>query len=405
MILQNDSNQHLKNIYSVFVALLPIIAIYASGIPGLTLGDVLLAVFTCLSLLVSYPENSRTRVFSILVVTCIYFVFTALVSNESETLTLIIRCIRFVFYVSCLLATSRKLFRFKIAATSISVVTVFASLFIYLQYILYYMSYTILPGKIPFINIYLTDYLSIDYERMYLQHFFRPTSIFLEPAAFCQYAIVGLIIQLFHSKSRTSVLFAVVTTLGIVLSTSMQGIVVACFLWIVWILHRINAMRNTKHLLGNYIALSAIPIFLVIFANSNLYQQIFSRFGGNNSASEARFGAYEYLNKLNLIEMIFGKGFGNTPNAWMASAAYIWYGTGIIGMILVCALFTQCLRLSKYIPSRIICFVYIAFFITSFILNSHMFVFYMALIIFPPKNFSLSTNKKLGGTYEPVVLN
>ena len=53
------SNNLPVQMYSVIVAILPLLATYASGIPGLTVADVALAVCVVMTLVGGYSKQNR----------------------------------------------------------------------------------------------------------------------------------------------------------------------------------------------------------------------------------------------------------------------------------------------------------------------------------------------------------
>ncbi len=368
--------------YSFFVPLMPIFCIYASGIPGVTMGELLLGIFGVLAILQRTAMNPRPRIAAILLIMNVYFLITVLMS-PSNSIGLFVRIIRFMFYTFCLLYTSRKLFIYRIASKVVITVSLLATVYVAIQYIFYFSLHTILKGQMPFLPIYFTDYLSIDYASIYSRKFFRASAFFLEPAAFSQYVIAGLVIQLFKKDTKKQMTWALVFTVGLILSTSIQGTILAAAVWCIWLLMKLLSPKNIGDMLLVLMLLFLIPLVMYLFYNSSFFDQIFSRLSGSYSAVDARFGGFSYIAELQSFHKIIGTGFGNTlEHVWMSSASYIWYGTGLIGIIFVAIMFIKQFFNNKESISRILCLIYAVLFLGAFLFNSYMFVFYMSFICY-----------------------
>lgn len=386
-------------IYSCFIAFLPILSIYASGIPGVTLGDlglILLFVFTAIDRrkdnVISCNDNTKIiRVFFLL---SFYYLFSffcsAILQPNPPIVDMAIRIIRFLFYILVLITISRKYFDYDITSNWVIRISIFAAFYVVIQYIFYYKFSYILSGYIKIFPIYLKRYSVIDYAARYESHFFRATSIFLEPAHYTQYAVLGLCFSLvgYSQKKYRSLIIPIIISAGIILSTSIQGITITALLWLFWIPIIYSYNKNKKGILFIYLILIFLPIIMYFVLNSDIVQNALSRIflsGGNQelSAYNARFGGIEAISRLKGIFTFIGMGFGQVPkNLWMNSAAYVWYGTGLIGIILTLYLLIKCFLVSKNLVSRLVCLIYFVLFFSSDIFNSYICVFYFSFMCF-----------------------
>lgn len=388
----SQDNTKIIRMYSRFIAFLPIICIYASGIPGLTAGDVCLGLFLLCSMF-SLKRNQNKKTSRVFVFLCVYYVCTSMLSilfqNNPMFTDILIRITRFIFYIVVLLFVSKRYFVYNITSKWVIRISIFGTAFILIQYILYFMFSYILSGYLSFVPIYLKEYTTFNYSTLYSTHFFRPTSFFLEPAQYAQYAVLGLCLSLFSpsQKQLRTVLTSAIISVGIILSTSIQGIVFTAFLWTIWGVTIYLRSKNIKGLLLLLSAIVIIPLIAYSIYNTSVIQNSLSRILSsdsnimNNTAVDARFGGFSAINNLDGIFEYIGLGFGQVPNdLWMSSAAYVWYGTGLVGLMLTVFLFIACFFASKDFAAKLICLMYFAMFWGAFIFNSYMLVFYFSFI-------------------------
>lgn len=385
--------------YSCLIAFLPIMSIYASGIPGLTLGDLCLLLFLIYSVLNrnyhhSFSGKKSVKIWRLFIIIIFYysisFLCSILLQYRPPVLDMSVRILRFMFYVIILLEVSKKYFDYQIASKWIIRISIIATLYVILQYLLYYRYSYILPGYLKIIPIYLNKYSLIDYATSYKLHFFRATSFFLEPAHYAQYAVVGLAIALFKQTrfQFRSIIVSIVISLGIVLSTSIQGIIITAVLWIIWIPYIYKKSENKNGLIKFFLSLILLSLVGYFILDTNIVHLALSRLITSEANMEsvaynARFGCFKEIYNLTGIYRIIGMGFGQVPrDSWMSSAAYIWYGTGTIGLIVTLYLLIRCYLLSHAIYSKLICLIYLMLFWSASIFNSYMFVYYLSFICF-----------------------
>lgn len=389
------------HVYSCFIAFLPIISIYASGIPGLTLGDVCLILLFFFSVISSKKSNTiggtdKSRVIRTFLILAFYYLVSfccsTILQPNPPIVEMSIRIIRFLFYIIVLLELSKKYFDYEIASKWVRRISVAATFYVVLQYILYFKYSYILKGYLQSIPIYLKEYSVIDYAERYQWHFFRASSFFLEPAHYAQFAVLGLCFALtgYTQKNQYSLINAILISIGIILSTSIQGIIITAILWLIWIPVIYSRNRNKKGIMTVYILLVCLPVLMYYMLGTDVVQNTLSRItegkSQDMSAYNARFGGVTAINSLKGIFFLIGKGFGQVPEElWMNSAAYVWYGTGIIGIALTFYLLIKCFIVSKTYAAKLVCFIYLILFFSSDIFNSYMCIFYFSFMCFGTK--------------------
>lgn len=325
----------------MYVALLPLFASYASGIPGFSLADVILVLFTmCALLKIGARDNNRMLgnigALYIGIALILLFDVIAVTSNKGALYDVSIRTIRYCFYVFCFIYTSKKLIDVEMLKKCVKNVSVLATIYIILQYVMYHVFAKVLNGFLPWLELYIEDYGTKDYESIY-EAMFRPTSFFLEPAHFARYAIIGLIIILWAKDLKMKdMFFAVFVSVGVLISTSSLGYLLLAMVWVSFALTRLVKIKKSWAKLCTILAVLIAPVALyVIFQLPYVQDTIMRSLSGDindtNTAIGARLNGFSHFAELSIFGKIFGVGFGCIPEgAWLSSAAYWLYGSGII---------------------------------------------------------------------------
>lgn len=326
-----------ERLFSAFIALLPILSIYATPVPGINLAEALLV--GCWGILILSHRGLRIQVkiqdkcFLLLQV---WIVISFLLSSLAYgfDMSALIRLIRFSLYYFSSLFLGQAYFNHVAFVRTINYISVISLAYLIIQYVAYYvMGGRILLGMIPGLPVYLDEYVSQDYAARY-SVFFRPTSLFLEPAHFSQFMFIPLVFSLW---GKANLMFAAAITLGILLSTSGQGIVITVSLWAIFVLGKAKKKKFSKAQLLTAMAFFVIGACLIsVIVQSSVFSQSVARLlqTGEQGAAYARLSGYfAAVDEMTLFSFFFGKGFGKVPQgSWMPGLAYLWYGSGTIGV-------------------------------------------------------------------------
>lgn len=382
-------------VYTVLIALLPILSIYASGVPGINLGELFLVAFFVYSLVFVKKGsfNSYTHV-TILIFFGGYVIFSTLISmffDSSQINDVMVRTIRFCFYIFVIFYLSRKFFSLNYAIKIIKYVSIAGTFYIIIQNISYHFFGIILKGFLPFVPVYTSLYETYDYAALYEMIFYRPTSFFLEPAHYAQYVLIGLLVFLFKEEfNLKNIISSVFITSGILLSTSGQGLIITTLIWFVYMLDLLFTKRQIrkKRLFG--IGFPIIPLMVLPFLlRSEVIQNNISRIlsGGTNTAVGSRGQGYlTFIMDDSIYIKLFGAGFGNTPyGVWFAGFSYILYCLGIVGFLFLLGIFLKYYikANSKFI--KMLIFVCCMLSVSAEIINSYWIVFMFSLICYNSK--------------------
>lgn len=398
-VQQNNPLPFGIRFYSVAVALLPVLASYASGVPGFSAADVVLALCCVAAVLGSYFRKINAfTVKPVLIVIALYLILlfnlvTALVQRSPEYGNMIIRTIRYFFYLAVVVICSCHMLDLALCKKAVKIITLLASVYIFLQYVLYTLFGVILRGYLPFLNLYVEGYAATDYAALY-STMYRPTSFFLEPAHFARYAVVGVALLLFDGEKLNArdVLGAVFASAAVLVSTSAQGYALLALVWLLCLLTRTkdlesDGMKGLFFMAALLMPLMLMGILQLPFVQSAVARALnidFSNLANENTAMGARLGGFTYYLDLPVVHQIIGMGFGVVPEGgWLSSAPYWLYGSGCIvfGLYLIYGL--VCLGRARG-AARIIGLLFLILFFTDDSFYNYLCVLFISLACLEP---------------------
>lgn len=387
------SKNKITKWYSIFLSLLPIISIYSSGIPGLNAGDVFLIIFLLISF--RYKNDKKKKIdYIFLCCYCIYILTIPLIISIVNMKTLnevIIRTFRFCFYVFSILRTSQLFFDYKIFRTYVIKVCIIASFFLIVQQIAYNIFNIYIKGYIPSMNLYTAMYSSESYHQLILENMYRPSAFFLEPAHCARYCIIGLIFLLDDVKNRRNLLKILLICLGIVLTTSGQGIMLLVVYSVFFLLE--YSKKITKNQLCFMIVIICLffAIFIILNLKTGIISNNLSRVFNSNTTNASLLGGaigerignlFYYIDNFNILS-IFGNGFGNVmyKDAWMSGITYSLYGAGLVGTVFILLIIGYTVlkknRISKYCA-----IIFFMLFITDDLFNTFNIILYFSSMLY-----------------------
>ncbi len=369
----------INKLFSIFLAMYPILCIYRA-FSSFTIGDVVLIAFLLISFKSKFQTDARFKI----VVAFVGFSGLSLLMNimltsataSYNTSSLLLRFIKYVFYMVCVFMTNSK-FDLSYFKKTIYVVSWCASIFLFYQYIAFNVFGKVVLGQIKWLPVYLEAYTKLDYDRIY-SYYFRPCSFFLEPAIFAQYIVVAVssILFLDIDKNKKHIISAIVFIIAILMTTSAQGVLYISLILIVYFILKMKNKVRAIMISGFVILLSFLsyefiePVKMAVDRLSN------------DNASSARLSSYSYCFSMDIIHLAFGYGYGMTANnEYMASCAYIWYGCGIIGLIITFGVFVAFYKHSNNLCAKVICLLYFMMFFGAGIYYNYMLFWYFAVIL------------------------
>lgn len=355
--LENRQVENTRTIFSVLLALSPVLSIYHSGIPGLNAADfaffLIWLFFFCLVLkrrvgircVIDIIPRYTIFLCCFIVHVIALLLYIGFISNNTQKGDVLIRTTRIVYYFATILLVTPTLLNKTILIKAIQFISLIAAIYLLIQVVIYRLNGTVLRGFFPFLPLYFSEYESIDYSSFYNTFFHRPTSFFLEPAHFSRYISLGLASFLFeypkNKKWARGFLAALFLSFTIVLSTSSIGFMLMCFLWGLFILDMFHKLylRGQVRIIAYIIMLVTLIVYIVYLFSPEI-QFVISRTldFGKVSAYQSRLGSIlEVFGEPSLLLIFFGHGYGSVPevNTWMSGFTYILYGSGLIGVCMI----------------------------------------------------------------------
>jgi hypothetical protein len=224
---------------------------------------------------------------------------------------------------------------------TIFIISVLATFFIILQILCYYIFHfhlQLLDSN--FIMEHLRDSYDFLFRFGVNNGTYRPSSFFFEPSQMCQYCFIGLMYSLYQwGKNKKSIGFGLFISLGMILTTSSQGIVlvIGCWLWGIFVKGDRQLMSRILKLLfamGVLAFIIWVMYRLNLFNMSMILNRIFSDYNGYNAIGGRTFAAGWYLTNLSGNQKIFGVGYVNRPDVYMTGAILYRYTMGYVGILL-----------------------------------------------------------------------
>lgn len=346
---------NLKKYFSLIVVLFPILNIYASPIPKVTLSEFLLFLFFVVAICI---YNTRLKVTMVFLLFCVYiFIDTfivltivpdSLIGDSVGTLA------RLLFLYAMLFLFSKQFFDFGFGVKALHIVSSIISIYALIQ--TFFALFDIyLINYIPFLpdmgegagNTYAEILAKAAYG---LQ--FRPCSILREPSAVGCYLSLSLSILLFTNKKPRIFLFlSLLYSLVMFITMSSTAIIMLCILWVCYFWK--YSIKNRKSIQKIIPFVFAIFLVLIIAGATGIIEYFMERtFGGDFSISglmqSTRFKAISSMfdSSDTWHGVLFGAGLQDRKE-YLPGFARVYYGMGLIGFFLVIIQLYQMYKTSK----------------------------------------------------------
>lgn len=372
------------NILGFILAMFPVLIQYKSLIPGITLGELLLIIMIP-TMLYYFKIKKDIRlipfVFILIffIILLIYLIFSSYFVNRISYINTLSGIIRGIFYFCIVFLCINSIFNVNIFFNFYSKITMLATIYLIIQVFAHNLLNINLPWTIPFLNVYQENYNTIDFASFF-SDFYRPYSFFLEPGYYVQYILPCLVILLFIKKAY-NLKMAIFISIGLVFSTSGQGLIIGL---IIWVLYIILELRR------NILVYISTNIFFVLLIGSILKISFIERslarlFGSDTSSSNSRiFEPFSYFMNLETQNKIFGIGYNNISSifgkVYLNSVSYVLITSGIVGFLFVLMFLISCFLLFKKTESKILLFIFCFLLMIGGIFTTPNTIFYLVLI-------------------------
>jgi hypothetical protein len=359
------SYRRIKKIYTFLIITYPILGIYSTQVPGVTIADSFLLILYPILLLSIFNINkriSKTINFPILIYIAfiIFHLFLTLTISNIDTGDVLLRTLRYVFYLSTLALFTKTFFDIRYAKNVLKCCSIFASLYLMLQFVLYDLWGYYLPGALPIFKLQV-DTINEIYARYLQGYYIRVHSIFAEPSHFAIYVLLYLAINLNETKNKAlEFIPAILVSIAILLSQSSTGIIITIFIWFKWYFRRVS-IKEIKRRKVTFILLTIflIPIVFGLLIQTPFFKVFLSRtFSGEGlgEAARRRLGNYEVLSQIyNKFSFSFISGKGMIPlQIYFPGIARLLLYFGLIGLLLFVVLYLRVYIRSNKVQKEIL---------------------------------------------------
>lgn len=371
--------------FTILIICFPILQQYKSPISGVPLADFMAILYIPFllgkfKLKISKVWYSYIFCIFLLFYTLIFVVLGSQLNININASNIFIGVTRLSFHFFLIFFGVNSLFNFTDAIKMYKLLGIVATIYLIFQYIAFHIFGVILPWVLPFLQVYQEGYNSIDFSSFFVD-FYRPYSFFLEPGFYVQFLLPLLVIFLFSKKYR-DIKAAIFLSLGIVLSTSGQGLLITPLIWAGFIF--LKYKKNFGKLI-----LGIMASLLVIFAFKDtviISRSLGRLFGGENASSYLRMiQPIQMFNSLPTLNQVIGIGYNNIEAifgaTYLNSSGFLLISIGFAGTFIYSLYLFVLLINLKSIPSRIILLVFMILLFVSGIVTSGSTVFYFCILI------------------------
>ncbi|MCI9136005.1 MAG: hypothetical protein HFH48_00325 [Lachnospiraceae bacterium] len=414
-----DSKEHLEKITKIFticVLLFPILTIYATPIPQISFGEI---VLFSLMLVMSADMACRRRsikwnpfwcyLFYALCISIAASIILLLVRADFSYTDMMQRVLRDGFYFAIVLVFGAWYFDFDYGKKIIRLISIVFGLFMILQVAAYAAVHVYVPGVIPqlettisggFTGAELTERFALTAS---VDGYARASGFFSEPAVAAHFMTVALLLELFPENQKVNYKLAGFYSTAMLLTFSVNAYVAILGCWGLWAVYSDKYRKNDViRIVFFAFAFCVIAVFAM---RSNAIAGVVNRLielkngGRTEGSSVIRVvrGMAFYL-KMPLFCQLFGSGFGNfiqfreifaittvyeTADEYMNTNAYILVSSGAVGLLLFIGSLLRNTK-GKIVFARMLLILLFIFGLSSSIYSSAQFVIMLLFIMYAP---------------------
>lgn len=381
----------MKKLFTILIVFFPILSIYVTFIPNLSIADLLLSIIVFPLIIGSIRNkiNIRKSHWPIYLF-FFYILLTLLIQILNSTGVGIFSTIRYLIYILTI-PLCFHFFDFRLGIKVINKVTNLVSIYVIVQFVAFLFFSIILPWKIP--GLPLVDPKFAEAGDQFFFMFYRPTGVFLEPTHFAQYAVVSLSFyftqNIYFSGKIHKVLLP---TLGILASASSLGFFALIILYGFWVWKKNIIKFNFAKLI---MLISIFLTVLIYISQIDYFRHIIERvFGGEGESFGAAFGyrfnSVEYFlnTKLSVLDWLIGKG-RSSEEVYFTGLFYFLNANGIIGVLIYILLMIIMIKYSKQMGKALLILAFLLSTGSEFVANFGI-LFYLAFALSEIKSINYS---------------
>lgn len=325
--------------YNIIIVLLPILSQIKSPISVISMGELLLLVFTVFFLIYDVRKGNATYYMVPRGLIAFYglpLLLTLVVAFQPhfsfrEASTVVAR-ILFYFTVICV---ATKHLNYEKAIKTYYYICLGCGFYLFLQVFFHYLLHIDLPVMSSFGNLLFQNSRNMDTTTFYNRYGFRPASFFVEPSYYAFYIEPLIIMLLFGSKNikqiglignNKRIIIAIFLSISMLFSTSNLGVIYVVITWIIFVISN-RDLINLKLIYRVAIIIVLLILSYWIFT-SGLFEYVLKRFSTGGSIGTRLYRGVEIFGKVDLFTKLFGTGLNNLSNYVTYNAIYTNYDEG-----------------------------------------------------------------------------
>lgn len=271
-MVSSSSRVRFSKLFTALVACLPFLYQYATPISVLSLGEAVLLPFIFYYLVVDLKagiEKNNYCGFYLLMTLVVLNSFISFILQPYGAFQKSVTILARLVYYSALVYVGYRRIRIDLLLTSLIAGAMLNSLYTLVQYASHMIFGFDLPTTLPYIPVFSEENLQGRTNLVeHYRYFFRPSGLFLEPSYAAFYSAPGLLISLLHSryyKKGSSLVSAIVITLGLIAGTSSMALISIVFGWTGFVIRRLVSRDCKGQIVVNPLGFfSAITLCLII---------------------------------------------------------------------------------------------------------------------------------------------
>ena len=347
---------NVRQLYSVLIALIPVVSFYQVPFLGFGLGTMIVGVTAPFALYYIFNGKKTHAVLGILIIWIGYMIIRS--SNSGENMFLLFMVL---LHIGGALKGSMDARAMRKTIENVSVIMAVVVLF---QTLLYYtldiQTNLLIENLLLPANKY---YATRVYDGLY-----RPCALFLEPSHYAQYCCFGLLSVLFPINNlKANFKRAIWIALGCILTTSGMGIAlcVGIFGWYVLFNKKKRGEAILSTVLWMFAGLIAYLVLMRFSFFSTAVKRVFGEVNGYNAIWGRTLYWDSYIGTMSVKDLLIGYGRITAPEGYMTGLMSTIYYYGYVGVILLAMVLLSLSLLGKDNYTICCCVIYAGMMLVS----------------------------------------
>ena len=426
MNIDTKKTNLIEKVFCISLVLSIVGNVYHVGNTNLGYGELILFFSMAFCLIVSKGKallGNKANPYFVFFITyslLITFINAFLYRSSISMTKTAVRLLRDGFYIVTIFVFSKSFFSADYTKRIFKYFCIVLSCYIIIQFVFYVLFGIYVPGLIDGLPIdagTASDYKAKALSDAKILGFIRPNGFLGEPAQCAHVLSLGLLLALISTPNKASKICALLFSVAMVCTTSLNAIILLLFDFVVFFLKRLRT-ANSESQFGTLVSFVFVLTLIVISYNSLPFvQTVVSRLSNLGTTTNGSVairvlrGPVFYL-AMPLTGKLFGIGFGNfvgyreAVGLWTAYEetveyfgmnAYILISTGLVGSLLLILSLIRYMKDKAFFNRAVICLLFVAG-ISSSIYSTPFIALALSFAIFDRQEQRNTSNIQYGKT-------